>query len=591
MFGDTAFAQSMYRQEGLWDGNCYGMSSTTSLFFQEGNGVSTTTFKNGAVLPSALSTNDRNNSWGLTLTEFIEAMQVSQFGTVIQGDYQSNKNQLSKLCQAVSSFQQTGTDPVVIAIFGNEGGHAIVGYDIVNVSTTESRLMVYDCNYPKTERYITLTKNSLGQYTGWYYHMNNRYNWGSQYSGSWISYVPYSHFLASWNNRKGAGSVNMLTINTDNATIKDVNGRVIANIQAGEVLTDRQDIYPVINLGLTVDGTANNSTGTSLWIPTGDLYTVTNTDRSVSNFEATMVHMEQSAAVSTTASEIVLGVSDDEKLTYVELPQASGDSYTIALSSTLEDSYHDVQLTGTAEDGAPALAQINGKLYANGVDLNTNASLQVDGAVASSSILSGSMPGVSGMFGGSLEGGHPFTDVKRGDTFEGAVRNLYQRGIMKGVSATLFDPQGSLTRAQLVTMLHRMDGSPNISGSTFSDVPAGTWYHAGVEWAASKGIVNGYGNGRFGPNDMLTREQMFAILFRYAQYKGYDVSKRSSFRYYNDSSEISSYALEAMEWAHAMGMTYINYDNSYFKYVRPRDIATRAGVAEALWMFIYQYEK
>lgn len=188
-------------------------------------------------------------------------------------------------------------------------------------------------------------------------------------------------------------------------------------------------------------------------------------------------------------------------------------------------------------------------------------------------------------------GGHPFTDVKQTDSFDGAVRNLYQRGIVKGVSATLFDPQGSLTRAQLVTMLHRMDGSPNISGSTFSDVPAGTWYHAGVEWAASKGIVNGYGNGRFGPNDMLTREQMFTILFRYAQYKGYDVSKRSTTRYYNDTDKISSYALDAIEWAHAMGMTRIYYNNSYFQYIRPRDIATRAGVAEALWLFIYQYEK
>lgn len=187
--------------------------------------------------------------------------------------------------------------------------------------------------------------------------------------------------------------------------------------------------------------------------------------------------------------------------------------------------------------------------------------------------------------------GHPFTDVKHGAMFEDAVRNLYQRGIMNGVSDTLFDPDGSLTRAQLVTILYRMDGSPNISGSTFSDVPMETWYHNGVEWAASKGIVNGYGDGRFGPQDMLTREQMFTILFRYAQYKGYDVSNRFSFRYYNDSSEISSYALEAMEWAHAMRMTYIYDNNSYFQYIRPRDIATRAGVAEALWRFICHYEK
>lgn len=591
IFGNTAFAQSMYRQAGPWSGNCYGMSSTTSLFFQAGNGVATTNFKGSASLPSALSINDRNSSWNLTVTEFIEAMQVSQFGAAIQGDYQSNKNQLNKLCQAVSSFQRTGKEPVVIAIFGNEGGHAVVGYDVVNVSATESRLMVYDCNYPKAERYITLTKNSSGQYTGWYYRMNNTYNWGSRYSGSWISYVPYPHFLASWNNRKGANNVNLLTINTDQADIKDVNGNIIASIQNGEVLTDREDIYPVINIGLTEDGSAGGNTGTSLWIPADSLYTVTNTDRAVSNFEVTMVHVEQSATVSTTASEIVLAVNDEEKLNYAGLSQTSGDSYTITLNSTLKDSYGDVQLTGTSVQGAsPALSQIAGKLYANGVDLSTNASLRVDGAVASSSILSGAIPGISEIFGGSHGTGLPFTDVKQGDWYEAAVRNLYQRGLMNGVSDTLFDPDGSLTRAHLVTILHRLDGSPSVSNSAFSDVPKGTWYHDGVQWAASKGIVTGYGDGSFGPEDMLTREQMFTILFRYAQHKGYDVSQRSAISSYRDASEISNYAVDAMQWSRAEGLTYI-HNNSDSAYLRPRNIATRAEIAWSVWQFIFNLEK
>lgn len=392
MFGNTALAQYYYANSGSWGGNCYGMSSTSCLFFESGNGVSTSAFRSGADLPSELSVRDRSSSWNLTLTEFIEAMQVGQNGRVIQSDYQNNRNQLNRLCQAVESFQQTGRDPVVIAVFGNEGGHAIVGYDIVDVSSAQSHLMVYDCNFPNTERYITLTKNSSGQYTGWYYHLNDMYDWGSSYSGSWISYVPYSHFLQSWNDRKGAGSVNLLSVNTTNAAIKDVDGNVIANIRNGQVETDRDDIYPLVNIGLTTDGAYSGAAGTSVWLPSDSLYTVENTDRSVSSFEATMVNVEQSATVNTTASEVIFAVNDEQKMTYAKLGEASGDSYTITLSSTLDNSYGDVELKGTAtEDSAPVLAQISGKLYADGVDMSS-ASLRVDGAAKTESILSGTLP-------------------------------------------------------------------------------------------------------------------------------------------------------------------------------------------------------
>lgn len=392
MFGNTALAQYYYANSGSWGGNCYGMSSTSCLFFESGNGVSTSAFRSGAALPSELSVRDRNSSWNLTLTEFIEAMQIGQNGRVIQSDYQNNRNQLNRLCQAVKSFQQTGRDPVVIAVFGNEGGHAIVGYDIVDVSSTQSHLMVYDCNFPNTERCITLTKNSSGQYTGWYYHLNDKYDWGSSYSGSWISYVPYSHFLQSWNDRKGAGSVNLLSVNTTNAAIKDVDGNVIANIRNGQVVTDRDDIYPLVNIGLTTDGANSGAAGTSVWLPSDSLYMVENTDRSVSSFEATMVNVEQSATVNTTASEVIFAVNDEQKMTYAKLGETSGDSYTITLSSTLDNSYGDVELKGTAtEDSAPVLAQISGKLYADGVDMSS-ASLRVDGAAKTESILSGTLP-------------------------------------------------------------------------------------------------------------------------------------------------------------------------------------------------------
>lgn len=589
MFGNTIRAQKLYHQSTSWGGNCFGMSSTACLFFQEGNGISVSSFNRNASLPSALSVNDRNGSWDLTVREFIEAMQISQSNGIIDYDYAVNRDELNRLCREVLAFRKNGTDPIIIAIYGEKdrqfSGHAIVGYDIVDVSKTESRLMVYDCNYPNTERYITLTKNSSGQYTGWYYPFNNEYNWGSGYRRSYISYVLYSNYLSSWNNRKGAGNVNMLTVNTGDADIKDVNGSVIARIRDGEVLTDRKDIYPAVYIGGVSDGNA----GISLWVPADSLYTLTNTDQTVSNFEVSMVHVNQAATVSTTASEVLLAVSDDEKLSYVELPQSFDDSYTITLDSTLKDTYSDVQLTGTTSQGnSSILAQISGELYAAGVDLGSS-SLRVDGAAATGSVLSSGMPSLSGMLGGGQDTGMPFTDIKKGDWYEASVRDLYKRGLISGVSATRFAPGGSLTRAHLVSILHRLEGSPYVKHAVFSDVSADAWYSGGVQWAAANGIVSGYGKGLFGPEDMLTREQMFSILLRYAQYKGYNASRRSGLDNFRDASEVSSYALSAIQWSQAEGLAYkYGADRDRLK---PRQVATRAEVAFAISQFLAQLEK
>jgi len=503
MFGNTPLAQYYYANAGAWGGSCYGMSSTSCLFSVSGNGISANAFKGGAALPSELSVRNRNSSWDLTLTEFIEAMQVSQNSITIQSDYQNNRNQLNSLCRAVKSYQQTGKEPVVVAIFGPipnakgelvEGGHAIVGYGIVDVSASQSRLMVYDCNYPNTERFITLTKNSSGQYTGWYYHMNDRHDWGSDYSGSWIAYVPYSHFLESWNSRKGAGSVNLLNVNTANAAIKDVEGNVVATIRDGEIETDRDDIYPLINIGLTEDGAGSEAVGTSLWLPSDSLYTVENTDRSVRSFEVTMVNVEQSAAVSTTASEVTLAVSDEQELNYAKLGETAGDSYTITLSSSLNNSYGDVELEGTAEgNNAPVMAQISGKLYANGVDLSTNASLRVDGSVRTESILSGELPENSML--GSTESKVSFTDVPTGAYYSDAVYWAVEQGITTGTSTTTFSPDQVCTETQILTFLWRAAGQPASSLRLPFAVNTGLEYAEGALcWAYAKGMIDSYFN-------------------------------------------------------------------------------------------------
>ena len=98
----------------------------------------------------------------------------------------------------------------------------------------------------------------------------------------------------------------------------------------------------------------------------------------------------------------------------------------------------------------------------------------------------------------------------------------------------------------IVTILHRIEGTPAATGTAFTDVPTGQWYSDAVSWASANGIVGGYGNGRFGPSDPITREQMAAILNRYSTYKGYDAGTVGSITGFSDASQVSSYAAEPM---------------------------------------------
>ena len=177
--------------------------------------------------------------------------------------------------------------------------------------------------------------------------------------------------------------------------------------------------------------------------------------------------------------------------------------------------------------------------------------------------------------------GMPFTDVASGAWYYDAVSFVYKRGLMAGTGDNLFSPNVTTSRGMIVTILYRLDGSPSASSAGFTDVTSGQWYTDAVNWAAANDIVAGYGNGLFGPNDTVTREQMAVILYRYAQYKGYDTSASNSLNGYTDVGGVSSWALTAMQWANAEGL--INGTSSTT--LSPTSGATRAEVAQILMRF------
>ena len=169
-----------------------------------------------------------------------------------------------------------------------------------------------------------------------------------------------------------------------------------------------------------------------------------------------------------------------------------------------------------------------------------------------------------------------FRDVPMDAWYVDAVTDTVQRGLFKGVSETSFDPQGSMTRAMLVAVLHRLEGTPAAIGiSGFEDVPSGTWYADAVAWARESGVVEGYSDTLFGPEDLITREQMATILHRDSERKGQDVSKVVELSRYTDEHEVSDWARQAMSWANAEGLIIGRSENT----LNPKDTATRAEVA------------
>lgn len=173
-----------------------------------------------------------------------------------------------------------------------------------------------------------------------------------------------------------------------------------------------------------------------------------------------------------------------------------------------------------------------------------------------------------------------FTDVNQEMWYHEGIDYVIDNGLMNGVGDNLFSPNGTTNRAMIVTILYRLEGTPGGEVASFTDVADGQWYSDAVGWAAANGIVTGYENGTFGPLKAITREQLAAILYRYASYKDCDVSASASLQGFGDAGTVSSYAVPSMQWA--VGAELINGMDGNLK---PKGTATRAQVATILMRF------
>ena len=245
---------------------------------------------------------------------------------------------------------------------------------------------------------------------------------------------------------------------------------------------------------------------------------------------------------------------------------------SVTLTVTPDEGYELSSLTVTDADGNEIEVTENDGIYRFTMP---SSKVTVTAEFAESSETPGTPeePGTTGL---------PFTDVASTDWYYDAVAYAYENDLMNGISSTQFNPNGTTTRGMIATILYRLEGEPEAPACDFTDVAAGQYYTDAVAWAAENHLVNGYGDGTFGPNDNITREQMSALLYRYAEFKGYDLTARGDLSGYTDASQISDYAVTAMQWATAEGLVNGMGDGT----LAPRGNSTRAQIATILMRFL-----
>ena len=313
---------------------------------------------------------------------------------------------------------------------------------------------------------------------------------------------------------------------------------------------------------VTINGQEFTSGSGSLSVPIGAGETVITVSIGSTTYTLHITSTHTSGGGGGTTASYRVTVEPSENGTVKSSHNTASAGTTVTLTATPQDGY---RLTGlTVTDGA-----------GNNVTLSDKGDGKYTFVMPSRAVT------VKASFAPITAGDLPFIDVPAGAWYEDGVRYVYQNGLMAGTSATTFGPDVTTTRGMIATILWRLEGSPQVDyAMAFDDVAANSWYAEAIRWAASEGIVSGYGDGKFGPDDIITREQMAAMLYRYAQYKGYDVSvgEDTNILSYTDFEDLSEYAIPAMQWAVGAGIISGTSEST----LGPLGNASRAQVAVIL---------
>ena len=539
MYGNSQQVWDLYNRTKPWGGSCFGMSASATWLYM----------MNDRVPRSQLNLNslmNLDNSGRLyTLRELIDMMHLIQCSNSYQRARDKNDNNYTALVQAVLNFHNTGSQPVFISFWNLPGGspqqagHAVLGLDVLrDMANKKDVIQIYDPNRPlNPNRWIDLYWSTPGNYTGWYYHMNDNENWGTWYGNGDITFATYSDTMTVWNNRgrETALTADTLWVSCANASVYDYAGNLAATIRGGQVTSNRTDIFQAIDPVESGNGSTTGE-GVTLWVP-AEYFTVVNEDKNVQELSVTVAGTDSSMTVSTSSDRVMVYANEDADAS-VAVVSGKDENYEMVLSSSGEE---DVRLSGTTKEDVPTcFARMSGEL--SGMGVGDSAKLTVDGKAESTdrvtkttavSIVTSTVPSdISSVF----------PDVPRDASYAPAVQWAYDGSITNGTGLGFFTPERTCTRAEALTFLWRAMGCPASSTSvqSFADVQEGDYFYEAVLWAAGTGTTFGTGADRFSPDRTCTDEEFLTFLWRALDKPG----ERTDFAGYGD----------AVEWAQEQGL-------------------------------------
>lgn len=448
-----------------------------------------------------------------------------------------------------------------------------------------------------------LAEMANGRNSGWMYTINDKHPLygvseqqvadGDNIVFHWTDDYTQEQGGEEWNETptSGAGTTGeKSSVITPNASVK--NGEAAAEVTAKEV-TDaitaaNKDDAAAIVVEPVVKGDADK---VSVVLPTDAVEDI------VEDTDADLVIRTEGGEVripNDTLAEVVKEATGDEIIITIEetdaadakakLPEEAQTEKAIAVSVTITSGGKEISTFGgkTLE----VLIPVDTKIYEEGKTY-TAYIISKDGSVeeTTATIKDGYAVVIMSHFSTVIitkEEAVPFTDINGHWAYD-AILYAYHNGLMNGIGDEKFDPNGTLNRAMLVTILYRLEGKPAVTAvNPFDDVKDGKWYTDAIIWAADNELVNGYGNGKFGPEDDITREQMAKILFAYSKLKGYDSSKANDLAAYTDAENISGWALDAVKWANAVNLITGRTETT----IVPGGNATRAEAATILMRYM-----
>ncbi len=581
IFGTNVKARTYYATQGDWGGNCNGMASTSALLFDTENGINVQSFSDDTDTIGELKLEDYFDQLDLSLLTFIEAMQISQkterynsvrgANKVYTLQLRQGKATLNALYREITSELRL-SNPTLIAVCQSNSGHALLAYETEEISDTESRVYVYDCNYPFEKCYITFTKDTRGDYTGWSYDIGGIYGVWGQADDASISYIPYGTILEIWNKRGNLEeTTNVAEFNSKNIALYNAEEELIASMIEGQLVTS-DPIITVVEYDLTLSPATSDHV--MLRIP-ADIYTVKNLDADLELFEMRIVDTNLGATVSTTADTIIMAVDDNSHTNAVFIQAGYDDTYSITLNSSFEQDSNEVCVEGSGANALLEVSQSGGNITISNCNIGSmtvdgstvhfytmTAACTVGGSITpsgSSTVAEGAeltyiiQPDngyavkavyVDGVDVGATNlytfqniscnhsiyavfepadhadicPGKNFTDMPDVNSWaHEPIDWAITQGITTGISSTKFGPEDNCNRAQVVTFLWRAAGKPepNVQSSPFADVPESSYYYKAVLWAVEKGITSGTSATTFGPEATCIRAQIVTFLWRF----------------------------------------------------------------------------